>query len=176
MPIKPTRGPVTIVILVIACSAGLAACGSANKTAGTKVRGDGLIAFSKCMRAHGVTNFPDPSSTGLNLNGTGINPQSPAFRTAQTTCSKLLPGGGPANQHASARQIKRATESAECMRAHGVAGFPDPTISTSGPPDLNPANYSSIEDDGGIIFAIPNSINESSPTFMAAAKICHFNG
>jgi len=49
------------------------------------------------MRSHGVTNFPDPSggAGGFNLNGTGIDPQAPAFQSAQETCLKLLPGGGP---------------------------------------------------------------------------------
>lgn len=136
-----------------------------------------FIAFSKCMRAHGVTNFPDPSGGGgLNLDGTGINPQSPSFRAAQAICFKLLPGGGPAKQHASAQQIKQATETSECMRAHGVTGFPDPVVSkSSGPPDLNPAQYSSVEDSGGLIIAIPKSINPQSPAFVAAAKTCHFS-
>jgi hypothetical protein len=42
-------------------------------------------------------------------------------------------------------------------------------------PKLNdPAQYSSIDDNGGIIIAIPNSINVNSPAFVAAAKTCHF--
>ena len=93
-----------------------------------------FIAFSKCMRAHGITNFPDPNGHGINIAGTGINPQAPAFRAAQTACFKLMPGGGPNNQRASAAQIKQADATAACMRAHGVSGFPDPIISTGRPP------------------------------------------
>ena len=49
------------------------------------------------MRSHGVPNFPDPSGGGgFNLNGTGINPQSPSFESAQQRCFKLLPAAAPA--------------------------------------------------------------------------------
>ena len=63
------------------------------------------------MRAHGVTNFPDPSGSGggINTRGTGIDPRSPAFAAAQTVCFKLLPGGGPNAQKASARRSGRPT-------------------------------------------------------------------
>jgi hypothetical protein len=63
------------------------------------------LEFAKCMRSHGVTNFPDPqgSATGDGIgiriggpaNGT-LNPTSPTFQSAQKTCSKyfhLLKGG-----------------------------------------------------------------------------------
>jgi hypothetical protein len=179
MRVNPTRKLWITAIVMLVCALALAACDSSSKKPGAKPHADVMITFSKCMRAHGVTNFPDPSGGGggLNIAGTGINPRSPVFRAAQTTCFKLLPGGGPANHHASAQQIKQATESAECMRMHGVTGFPDPTIATSsGPPDLNPANYGSVEDDDGIIIAIPKAINEQSPVFVAAAKTCKFNG
>jgi hypothetical protein len=51
--------------------------------------------FARCMRSHGVPNFPDPkviSTKGANqlVYLPGINPQSPAFETAAKAC-----GGGP---------------------------------------------------------------------------------
>jgi hypothetical protein len=131
------------------------------------------------MREHGVTNFPDPTSGGggINIGGTGIDPQSPAFRTAQGACFKLLPGGGPFNHKPSAEQIRRATEAAECMRKHGVTGFPDPIISSGGqPPDLSPSKYSQVMVQGGIITAIPKSIDPRSPVFQSATKACNFSG
>src|SRR5439155_22166306 len=64
--------------------------------------------FAACMRRNGVPNFPDPSSRGeLTIGaGSGIDPNSPAFRKAQQTCSKLLPHGGQPTpqQAAKARQ------------------------------------------------------------------------
>jgi hypothetical protein len=175
MRAKLIRDLTTTAILVLACAVALTACGSASKKPTTKARGDALFAFSKCMRAHGVPNFPDPSSNGagLNLNGTGINPQSPSFRAAQATCFKLMPGGGPGT-HASAQQIKQATETAECMRKHGVTGYPDPIV-TATPPNINPGEYSSAEYGNGIFIGIPSSINVNSPAFKAASKACNLN-
>jgi hypothetical protein len=53
------------------------------------------LRFSKCMRRHGVTNFPDPktlsSSHGNNVvELAGVNPNSPAVQAAAKAC-----GGGP---------------------------------------------------------------------------------
>ncbi len=176
MPARLRNGVLTC-LAALACLLVVAGCGGSSRPK-VHSHADVFIALSKCMRAHGVTNFPDPGANGgrgINLAGTGINPQSPAFRTAQGVCFKLMPGGGPNNQRASAAQIRQADATAACMRAHGVSGFPDPIIST-GTPNLNPANYSSVEAGGGIIIAIPKSIDERSPAFLKAAKTCEFRG
>jgi hypothetical protein len=152
----------------------LSACGGSSKP--KRSNSNPLIAMSKCMRAHGVTNFPDPTGHGINIGGTGINPRSPAFQAAQETCFKLLPGGGPQGHPASAAEIRQATATAACMRRHGVTGFPDPIVSQEPPTSLNPANYSSIQAGGGLIIAIPKSIDENSPAFKDAAKACNFGG
>jgi hypothetical protein len=57
------------------------------------------LALSRCMRAHGITNFPDPTSNGngigINLGSAGIDPNSPQYRAAQQACHLLgAPGGG----------------------------------------------------------------------------------
>jgi len=75
--------------------------------------------------------------------------------------------------HASARQMAQAVKVAQCMRAHGVTGFPDPT--TKLPANASPANYSALEDRGGVVTAIPKSINPQSPAFQQAAGTCHFS-
>jgi hypothetical protein len=160
-------------VAALACLLVLAGCGGASKPKAHS-HGNVFIAFSKCMRTHGVTNFPDPTGHGINIGGTGIDPRSPAFRSAQTACFKLLPGGGPQNHQASAQEIRTATSTAECMRQHGVSGFPDPIISQEPPTSLNPANYSQITAGGGIIIAIPKSIDTQSPVFQKAAKACQF--
>lgn len=58
------------------------------RTAQQRERG---LEFAKCMRSHGVPNFPDPkviSSQGDNqqVDLPGVNPQSPAFEAAAKTC------------------------------------------------------------------------------------------
>ena len=52
-----------------------------------------LLKFAKCMRAHGVPEFPDPTSKGLTP-GNGIDPNSPQFKAAQQACKSLLPTNG----------------------------------------------------------------------------------
>jgi hypothetical protein len=70
---------------------------SAAQTARAKAQ---ALAMSKCMRAHGVPNFPDPTfqsgpggAIGIRIGGpgSGIDPSSPAFQAAQKIC---LPAGG----------------------------------------------------------------------------------
>jgi hypothetical protein len=57
------------------------------------------LAYSACMRAHGLPGFPDPSFSGgaislrISRSGTGgIDPNSPQFQSAQEACQGKLPG------------------------------------------------------------------------------------
>ncbi|HXB64776.1 MAG TPA: hypothetical protein VNV42_07880 [Solirubrobacteraceae bacterium] len=58
----------------------------------------------------------------------------------------------------------------ECMRTHGISGFPDPSTS----PPSNPAGNSAIVGNGGYYLAIPKSIDTRSPAFKQAAATCSF--
>lgn len=169
-----TRTLLTVATLALTCAIALSACGSSSKRPTTESHADPLLAFSECMRGHGITNYPDPNGNGINIGGTGINPDSPAYKSAQASCSKLSPIGG-VQTHASEQQIKQATDTAECMRTHGVRGFPDPIV-TSRPPAIAPSEYSSAAYGNGIFIGVPKSIDEQSPAFEAAAKACNFTG
>jgi hypothetical protein len=75
-------------------------------SAGPAQRAQGLakaLAFARCMRAHGLPDFPDPtvrnSSNGSSITihmsvGSGVDPKSPPFQAAPRVCRSLLPGGG----------------------------------------------------------------------------------
>jgi hypothetical protein len=56
-----------------------------------------LLTYAKCMRSHGIPNFPDPTSKGLGaMNGIDMN--SPQFQSASRICQKLMPAiGGNGN-------------------------------------------------------------------------------
>jgi hypothetical protein len=63
-----------------------------------------LLKYSQCMRSNGVPNFPDfgqsaqsppPDKSGA------INPSSPQFQAASTTCQHLLPAGAHLSIHSS---------------------------------------------------------------------------
>lgn len=90
-----------------------------------------------CMRSHGVANFPDPQIT---TNGNQVSicqvlsqsvADSPQFKAADKACRGLVPGLAnespaqlAAQQHAHAQTLLAF---AQCLRGHGVQGFPDPT-------------------------------------------------
>jgi hypothetical protein len=86
-----------------------------------------LLKFSQCMRNHGLTSFPDPTSQGnVEFQNVGnLNPNSPQFQKAQNACQSLMPGAliTPAEK---ASANTKALAFAQCMRTHGVPNFPDP--------------------------------------------------
>jgi hypothetical protein len=171
-PVSSRRHGPFMMLVAIPCAVAIVACGSSGTThrASSSNRAAQGIKFADCMRSHGVPNFPDPSSGGgIQIPaGSGINPFSPSFKSAQAGCANLLPGGGPGAQHPSAQEKAQMVQTSECMRRHGVSGFPDPTLSLPS----SPAGYSSIEDRGGIVLAIPDTINVGSPVFRQAAVAC----
>ncbi len=137
------------------CTLALAACGSSGKSSRTGASVNPQLAFAECMRSHGVANFPDPSAGGA-INIPDALGHSPAFQSAAQTCrSKLRPGGGP---HGGISESARLSmlHHAECMRAHGVANYPDPNIPSHGPYDFGP----------------PPGINTDAPAFQRAASAC----
>jgi hypothetical protein len=160
-------------LAAIACAVAIGACGSSSHPATTaaSTRYSEALRLSECMRSHGVPNFPDPNAGGgIKIpSGSGVNPFSPAFKAARQACASFFPGAG--NRQPSANQMAAARETSECMREHGVTGFPDPTLK----PPSDPSDYSILENRGGVIIAVPSTINPQSPAFVRAAKACHFS-
>jgi hypothetical protein len=98
-----------------------------------------LVAFARCMRAHGVAEFPEPTEGRLLVQGgsqnghtSGLNPRSAQFQTASKACQKLAPNGGKPNPQLVKQAQERSLKFSQCMRAHGVPNFPDPTFSGGG--------------------------------------------
>lgn len=120
------------------------------------------LAFSACMRSHGLPDFPDPvqgAGGGVSLQlkggpGGDLNPNSPQFKAAQQACQHLQPqgmrGGGGATD------LQQALQWAACMRSHGLPRFPDPTVS-DGVPQLDLSG---------------TGIDPGSPQFQSAQQAC----
>ena len=127
LAIRPSlRRRLRFATAIIGCGLAITACGSSgSKPAHSDSGRTSFLAFSECMRSHGVPSFPDPSARGgINIpQGSNINPFLPSFKAAQAQCHKRLPGGGPP-QGVSEQQKERMVRTSECMRAHGVPGFP----------------------------------------------------
>lgn len=120
------------------------------------------------MRAHGLSNFPDPSAGpgGEGFNGIdrvagglavdGITFTGPAAQAAMRACSRFLTPSGPPPQPTAA-QKRAALRFAQCLREHGVPNFPDPDFARA--PDKPKSGP-------------PANVNPQSPAFQAAAKAC----
>ena len=72
---------------------------SSLRGGGTANSGSGNLAnelkFAQCMRSHGVPDFPDPNKNGGFSGTSTVNPSSPTFQNAQSTCMQLSGLGGP---------------------------------------------------------------------------------
>lgn len=136
-PLILTAAAVAAVFLLVAAACGsgggspqVATVAATTTTATTTSQNDlsTMVAFSQCMRSHGVPNFPDPQHfAGGNVKLTIHNLQpSPA---ALNACGHLLPTNGGPSQTAQQQRKQLADELsfARCMRGHGVSRFPDPT-------------------------------------------------
>jgi hypothetical protein len=130
-------------------SAGAANGGGGDAHSGTQANAE---QFAQCMRAHGISNFPDPNAQGtfdLPSSVTG----SPQFASADTACKSLAPPGALSNQAPTTADLNKATKFAACMRKHGETSFPDP-----GP---------NGKFAGGV-----TSVDPNSPQFKTAMSAC----
>lgn len=89
------------------------------------------LAYTQCMRSHGVPTFPDPDSSGQ-ISKTQVvsaRQQNPSrFDSADAACRHLLPNGGNGETQAEITLDWTAFRKfARCMRTHGASHWPDPT-------------------------------------------------
>ena len=134
-PPRPRRVRATAIITVMAAAALLAAACSGPSSTGSggspNAGGSGSsspwVAYSRCVRAHGIPDFPDPDSSG-NLNKEAIRHlgvSDSLLRAATAACANLNPSNlSPAQQR---QQLTDDLKFARCMRSHGLPNFPDPT-------------------------------------------------
>jgi hypothetical protein len=130
---------------------------SASTVAAAPAQPNGWLAFSRCMRSHGVSSYPDPDSSGTppkkSLQQLGVT--SSQFQSAQMSCRHLLPNGGRPPSQAERQQVKaESLQFAQCVRAHGVPNMPDPGS------------------DGRIADPATVGIDQGSPKFEAANRAC----
>ena len=164
----PLTTPVRLTAATLLAALIVSACGSSAQHKGGQTPygpKSSPYAMSKCFRANGVSNFPDPSagpSGSVGFNGVGFGSDGlivdgtrfsgPAVRSAMKACSEFLPSGPPPKM--SEAQKQKVLAFAQCMRTHGVPDFPDPTFNNSGPSSVGP------------------QLDPRSPAFRNAAKQC----
>jgi hypothetical protein len=153
---------------VLAMAAGLAlltaACGGSSSsgsagggsTTGLSTAYQKAVAYSQCMRAHGVPNFPDPNSKGQFIQtgpGSGPGVTISQAQPALTACRHLLPSIDQPNPQQQQQLMPQELKFTRCMRSHGIPNFPDPASNGS--------------------FTIKGTgINPKSPGYLSAQRAC----
>jgi hypothetical protein len=133
------------------------------------------LAFSQCMRAHGVPDFPDPQQGNGGVvsqvigNGGSLDPASAQFQTAQNACKKYLPTNVGGGNGPSAADRRALLAFAACMRTHGVPDFPDPNFSSGGGGVVIGSGPGSPGSGSG---NPPADVRPDSPQFQAAMAAC----
>jgi len=143
------RGAAVMTAGILAVGVGVVACGSdpstpgratgspasaASPSADGSTQATGLLAYSSCVRSHGVPNFPDPDSSGGIPKETGqqLGVSLPQLQAAQSACQHLIPPGeslsGQPIQTITAQQQQYYLKAAACMRSHGITNFPEPVF------------------------------------------------
>ncbi len=157
-----------MVVLISACGSGApvgTGMGAAANTAANAQKG---VKFAECMRSNGVSKFPDPGASGSFtidgvVNGSSLDPNSPAFKRAISACKNLEPAGFTGGER-SASQMQAALEFARCIRANGVKDFPDPV---NGQPLVDTNRIPSSATDSGM--SILNAAMHKCRDLAAAA-------
>ena len=144
-------------------AAATGSAGSGSPSSGNTAAGGAVVGYARCMRAHGVSSFPEPGSLsapdairnfkGEIVQAVGALASSPVFQAAQRACAEYYGRPTPARQQVSPQEMQKLLAVSRCMRAHGVPHFPDPNPTTG---DMNP----------------PADISRNSPTVIAALRAC----
>jgi hypothetical protein len=98
-----------------------------------------LVAFARCVRSHGVADFPDPQAGASNTkfpSAQQLRVSSSQLSAAETACQRLLPVGAD-DQFPQAEVpllLRSMLPFSRCMRSHGIPNFPDPAVDSEGRP------------------------------------------
>jgi hypothetical protein len=84
---------------------------------------DKAVKFAECIRAHGVSDFPDPDAKNQFQYGVSVSPA--VWNRAVSACKDLQPPGTLSGKR-TPKQQSDALKFAQCMRDNGVKDFPDP--------------------------------------------------
>jgi hypothetical protein len=132
-----------LALLTSACSS------SGSRSAGAASTSASAVAYSTCMRSHGVTNFPDPDSGGQipKADAQQLGVSSSQLGAAEVACAHLIPPIGETAEQQQETQCAMAGDCsqavvqhwmsglrtlAQCLRSHGEPNWPDPIITSLG--------------------------------------------
>ena len=105
---------------------------------------DKAVKFAECIRAHGVSDFPDPNEKNQFEYGVSVTPA--VWKRATTGCTDLQPPGTLSAKR-TPKQQSASLRFAQCIRDNGVKDFPDPV---NGEPLVNTYEIPSSNKPGGM--------------------------
>jgi hypothetical protein len=141
-----------IAVSAIAALAVLAtACGGGRPAGGAANAGRSAVAYSRCVRSHGLPNFPDPGNGGQipKADPQQLGVSRSQLESAQHACQRLIPDTGETREQQQELQCALAGDCSQavvqrwmsglrqlagCLRSHGMPNWPDPIIDTQGLP------------------------------------------
>jgi hypothetical protein len=118
--------------LLIAAIALLAGCADTTHSTGQNALNQESAAvlrdLSRCIRAHGLPSFPDPV---IGNDGVPRYPDSAPRvpESARQPCAEIanrIPAAYQSTQPVSSADYQKLLAFARCVRAHGIADWPDP--------------------------------------------------
>ena len=154
----PLAALATVVLIGVGCSNGSAENGNTGTGTGTASSSgttssaadqkltarDKAVKFAECIRAHGVSDFPDPNAK--NQFEYGVSVTREVWTRATTACKDLQPPGTLSAKR-TRKQQSASLRFAQCIRENGVKDFPDPV---NGEPLVNTYEIPSSNRPGGM--------------------------
>ena len=158
---KAILAAAALILLVAACGSSPPSTGSGGSPSASasspSPNSPSAIAYSHCMRSHGVPSFPDPASNGQvpKTSAQLLGVSRSQLQAAQTACRRLYPNNGGSGGVLTKDSLGQCEETgdcpqalvqaamtalliyARCMRSHGVPTWPDPTLDSEGRPGFN---------------------------------------
>jgi hypothetical protein len=136
---------VVVALPAAACGAsaphrtGRSSAQASHASAATDSTSSKLLAFSRCVRRHGVPNFPDPQGGATNTkfpSAQQLGVSDSVLTGAEQHCAHLLPPGRDDQFPAAELQVLLTgmLRFSKCMRQHGVPNWPDPSTNSDGQP------------------------------------------
>ena len=96
--VRPLAALAMVALIGAGCSNAPAETGTGSSGSKNATDRDKAVKFAECMRENGVREFPDPDASGeLTIdgvvNGSSLDPSSPAWKQAIGACKDLQPPG-----------------------------------------------------------------------------------
>jgi predicted small secreted protein len=119
---------VAMALLTAACGSSTPTGAGGSSSTGASTLHQEELAVARCMRSHGVPNFPDPQANGNipNVNPDSLGVSNGVYQSALNACRHLAPDAAPASRAQVQQMLSKLLRFARCMRSHGVPNFPDP--------------------------------------------------